>query len=250
MDGKHIAIVCPPNSGSTYFNYKHFFSIVLFAVVNAHYQFLYVHVGCQGRISDGGVFKHTAFGKAVLDQTLHLPEPEPLPGREMRMPYVFLADDAFPLTESICKPYSTDLNVGSPKRVCNYRISRARRVVENAFGLLTSVFRILHKTIDLNLENTKKVVMVCAYLHNLLRRSTQNENLYSPPGVFDNEDTDTGIVVPGSWRNSTVTLTGLQSMPRNSCRKAKKVRDEFMYYFMSHQGRLAWQDMYLNVNKM
>jgi hypothetical protein len=71
----------------------------------------------------------------------------------------------------------------------------------------------LHKTIDLNLENTKKVVMVCAYLHNFLRRSTQNENLYSLPGVFDNKDTDTGIIVPGSWRNSTVTLTGLQSMP-------------------------------------
>jgi hypothetical protein len=54
--------------------------------------------------------------------------------------HCFLADDAFKLTESICKPYSTDLNVGSPKRVCNYRISRARKVVENAFGLLTSFF--------------------------------------------------------------------------------------------------------------
>ena len=115
----------------------------------------------------------------------------------MRIPYVFLADDAYPLTENVCKPYSTDLNVGSPKRVCNYRISRSRRVVENAFGLLTSVFRILPKTIDLNLEK-KKVVMVCAYLHNFLRRSTQKENLYSPPGFFDNEDADTGIIVPGS----------------------------------------------------
>jgi hypothetical protein len=52
--------------------------------------------------------------------------------------------------------------------------------------------------------------MVCAYFHNFLRRSTQNENLYSPPGVFDNEDTDTGIIVPGSWRNGAVTVTGLQ----------------------------------------
>jgi hypothetical protein len=206
-------------------------------------------VGCQGRISDGGVFKHTAFGKAVLDQTLHLPEPEPLPRREMRIPYVFLDDDAFPLTENICIPHCTDLNAGSPKRGCNYRISRAQRVVENACGLLMSGFRILHKTIDLSLENTKKVVMVCTNLRNFLRKSTQNENLYSPPGVFDNEDTERGIIVPKSWRNSTVTLTGIQSMPRNSCRKAK-VRDEFVYYFMSHQGRLAWQDMYLNVNKM
>lgn len=248
MDGKHIAIVCPPNSGSKYFNYKQFFSIVLFATVNAHYQFTYVHVGCQGRISDGGVFRHTAFGKSILDHTLHLPEPEPLPGRETRVPYVFLADDAFPLTENICKPYSTDLNIGSPKRVCNYRISRARRVVENTFGLLASVFRILHKTIDLHVENTKKVVLACAYLHNFLRRSSQSLNLYSPPGVFDNEDIDTGRIIPGSWRNNELDLTGLQSIPRNSSATAKEVRDEFMYYFMSDQGRLPWQDMYLNVN--
>lgn len=122
----------------------------------------------------------------------HFPE-------EKREYHVFLADDAFPLTENICKPYSTDLNIGSPKRVCNYRISRARRVVENTFGLLASVFRILHKTIDLHVENTKKVVLACVYLHNFLRRSSQSLNLYSPPGVFDNEDIDTGRIIPGSW---------------------------------------------------
>ena len=102
MDGKHIRIICSPNSGSKYFNYKQFFSVVLFAVVNAQYQFIYAHVECQGRISDGGVFRSTAFGKSLLDRELNLPQPEPLPGRIMHQPYVFLADDAFPLTENIC----------------------------------------------------------------------------------------------------------------------------------------------------
>lgn len=163
MDGKHIRIICPPNSGIQYFNYKQFFSIVLFAVTDARYNFLYVHAGVQGRISDGGVFRHTAFGQALLNQNLDIPHCEPLPGREVSTPYVVLADDAFPLTENICKPYTVDLNIGSPKRVCNYRISRARRIVENSFGILASIFRILHTTINVEMKDVQNIVMACAY---------------------------------------------------------------------------------------
>ena len=57
MDGKHVLIKPPLNIGSYSFNYKHTFSIILLDIVDADYKFVFVDGGCNGRISDDGVFK-------------------------------------------------------------------------------------------------------------------------------------------------------------------------------------------------
>ena len=180
---------------------------------------------------------------------MNLPQDEALPGRTIPVPYTLVADDAFPLTRHIIKPYATDLNRGSPKRVFNYRLSRARRIVENAFGLLASVFRIFRKAIEIKVENTVvDIVLACVYLHNFLRSQPDSARYYSPQGCFDKEDASTGEIIPGSWRQVTSGDSGvrpLRSTPRNASRTAKDIREEFMNYFMSAEGSISRQNKYL-----
>nr|XP_022907045.1 uncharacterized protein LOC111418655 [Onthophagus taurus] len=106
MDGKHVMLQAPINSGSEYYNYKSFFSIVLFALVDANYNFLFADVGSQGRISDGEIFKNSVLWEKIQENSLCLLKAKALPGREKHVPYVMLGDEAFTLHENVMKPYS------------------------------------------------------------------------------------------------------------------------------------------------
>lgn len=105
MGGKHVLIKKPSNSGSYYFNYKGTFSVVLFAIVNANYEFLYVHTGTNGRLSDGGIWSQTGICKRLKENKLTIPNPSTLPNTIDEFPYVFIGDEAFPLMENLMKPY-------------------------------------------------------------------------------------------------------------------------------------------------
>lgn len=244
MDGKHVQIQAPISSGSNYFNYKSTFSIVLFALVDADYNFLYADIGCQGRISDGGVFRNTTLFKKLEENSLNLPNPDVLPGGHNRIPYVFVADEAFPLKDNILKPYPGSHQKGSPKRVFNYRLSRARRIVENVFGILSAVFRVLRKPMLLEPHKSENIVMACIYLHNYLRKNQSSKHVYSPNGSFDSEIN--GQIIEGLWRQQSDGQTGLTSIPkvsRKSATSAEQIRAEFAEYFTSN-GSLPWQNDY------
>lgn len=176
IDGKHIVIQCPFNSGSEYYNYKGTFSIVLMAIVNANYSFTYVDIGCQGRISDSGVFRNTSLFKKLETNELMLPQEEILPNTNVSLPYVFVTDEAFALSKNVMKPYSGIYEKGNSKRVFNYRLSRACRVVENVFGIMTSVFRIFRGPILLEPEKVTEITMTCILLYNFLRKSKSSSS--------------------------------------------------------------------------
>lgn len=142
VDGKHVVMAAPTNAGSTFYNYKGTHSIILMGIADAEYKLLYIDVGRNGRFSDGGVFNRCTFGQALDRNELGLPAPKPLPNRSMPVPYVLVADDAFALRENVLKPYS-QRGLDMVQRVFNYRLSRARRIIENVFGIMSARFRVL-----------------------------------------------------------------------------------------------------------
>ena len=106
VDGKHVVIQAPSNSGSAFFNYKGSHSIILMAVCDAQYKFSLVDVGDSGRHSDGGVLSNSTFGKAISDGTLPFPPSRPLPGTfHPSLPYVIVGDEVFPLKNHMMRPY-------------------------------------------------------------------------------------------------------------------------------------------------
>ena len=73
IDGKHVVIQCPFNSGSLFYNYKSYFSVVLLAVASADYRFVMVDVGAYGSSNDSGVLNHTTFFKQLRNKNLDVP---------------------------------------------------------------------------------------------------------------------------------------------------------------------------------
>ena len=99
---------------------------------------------------------------------LGFPNPEPLPGLTENLPFFFLGDEAFPLRSLMMKPCSR-MGLGHDERIFNYRLSRARRVLENALGILANRFQcLLHATVYKETESVKSLFLACVMLQNLL----------------------------------------------------------------------------------
>lgn len=126
------------------------------AIADANYKFIYIDVGTNGRASDGGVFSKCSFNRALNEKKLQLLPPSPLPSREMPVQFMLVADDAFALGPNLIKPFSAK-SLSGIERVFNYRISRTRRIIENAFGIMSSRFCVLRQPIQLNHIKTGKI---------------------------------------------------------------------------------------------
>lgn len=163
------------------------------ALVDSNYHFQYLDVGCEGRVADGGIWRKCSFHQWLRAGTLDLPEQKCWPNGEEfgPKPYTIVADDAFALSTYLLKPYATR-DLSRNKRLFNYRLSRARRVSENAFGILGSRFRILLTNIYRSPDRVVELCRAVGVLHNYLRR--EGGNHYLGLGQVDAEDLNHGLV--------------------------------------------------------
>jgi hypothetical protein len=88
---RHLSAVEATSAITSQFcNYKSTFSIILFALVNAKYNFLFIDVYCQERISDGGVFRNCELYEKMEKYSLGFPPPAPLTRKNKPVPYFLL----------------------------------------------------------------------------------------------------------------------------------------------------------------
>lgn len=205
----------------------------MLAIVDANYKFIYVNVGTNGRAHDSAAFNESSFCEALLKNQFDLPEDAELPGSTDRVPYIFVADDAFRLGPRVLKPYG-ERSVNANK-IFNYRLSRARRVVENAFGILANKFQVFQREIHLPVEKIEILTFAACALHNFIRTEEGIE-----ANLIDIENTNSVQIHSGSWRNK-VLITGLQKTIGNrSGEEGRTVRDKYTTYFNT-VGSLPWQ---------
>ncbi|XP_065321355.1 uncharacterized protein LOC135928818 [Gordionus sp. m RMFG-2023] len=220
IDGKHIEIRNPAKSGSLYYNYKQYFSIIPQALVDGRGRFMVIAVGSYGSESDGGVYSNSLLSKMIENGDIDIPPPKILPNSNIILPHVFVADDAYPLKYYIMKPYKGKLS--HIQENFNYRLSRARRMVECTFGILASKWRILNRALDTNITNSELIIKTCALLHNLV---IDKENVDLRPKNTQDPKQNNYL-----WNNQSI---------KNPSKVSKDIRDAFSEYFYSN--KLSWQ---------
>ena len=229
LDRKHVIIVKPKKSGSKFYNYLGSFSINLMAIVDADYKFVMVDVGAYGSNNDGGIFISSNIGQQVIFNKDLFPPPQNLPGTTTKINCSIIADAAFPLRNNIMKPFPSNdaANLCDQEYVYNYRLCRARRVVENAFGILAACFRSFHRTIGLSPQMTRHAVLATIVLHNFL----------TVPKDITYQET----IGCNTWKPST--CKALQNMQKKgNCGSLEAIlqRTTLMEYFMG-PGAVAHQ---------
>ena len=145
-----------------------------------------------------GILANSLLGKELESNKIQLPPDEPLDGCAFSpLPYYLLVTIFFLwkngwLNHILAK-------IWQKSRKCfDYRLSCCRRVVENAFVILSARWRIFHRPIRATLTQFERYVLAALIPHNYLQQTSTAS--YTPNGFADSEERD-GRTHLGEWYN-------------------------------------------------
>ena len=158
---------------------------------------------------------------------MRLPPMKCLPKTRIPMPYFFIGDSGFPLKKYMITPYARGRRtLSTPEKIFNYRLTRCRRQIESAFGMLAKRWRILQTSINFSPEKTKKVVLALLCLHNYVLTENSDSDLYN----IDDEEPN-------------FVLDNLQQAEQrnNGINEGLEIRENLKKYFLTRHGSVRWQ---------
>ena len=198
-----------------FYNYKHFFSIVLQAVVSADYKLVCIDIGAYGKQSDSGIFGFSKLSEQLELGALKAKCEKVLPDSDISVPYVLVGDGGYPLKPYLMRPYPLR-NLTREQETFNKRLSHARQVVECAFGIISNKWRILMKAIEVTPERAENIVKCICLVHNII---LDKEGMSEISGNSTESGTCHNRLVRGANRSST---------------RATDVRENFKAYFANN----------------
>jgi len=222
VDGCHIPVKCPKGgleSAKEYHNFKN----LLMAIVDANKRFTWASSGYPGNSHDAIIFQSTSLFSKISNGNF-LPAYCKKDGGVDIYP-VLLGDSAFPFLPWLMKPYSYAI-LTKEQRYFNYRLSRARMVVEGAFGQLKGRWRILLRKNECHTDTLKSMSLACIILHNVCIDLEDQGNR----GWDLTVDETTQKRRPREVVRNMLHMTKCRKIP-DSSRKATQIRDNFKNKF-------------------
>ena len=210
VDGCHIPICAPSEQHTDYYNRKGWYSMIVQGLVDANYRFLDVCIGWPGSVHDARVFAHSNLYKKSTHG--HLIPNKLVTISGVCVPLYMIGDSTYPMQSWLMKPFAHNSNLSACQRNYNYRICRARIVVENAFGRLKARWRRVLKRNDMHTDNIPHVIAATCVLHNICEVHHEHFNdawLQNTEGEHDQPATvrtrDTSIGSSHAIRNALVS---------------------------------------------
>lgn len=176
-------------------------------------------------MNDAAIFNASDLGLGLEHDILDLPRTRYLPGSDIELPYFFVGDSIFGLKKYLLTPYARSPTMRFYEKIFNYRLSRARRQIECAFGTLVSKWQILQQPLNFYLEHSESIVMSLACLHNFIitseLRLPPQDRRYMDEELADEQDEE--------------------DEDDDYNEQAMNIRSRLCQYFVSPEGNIPWQ---------